>query len=559
MALSKHRKYWKERDKQNALRIYRYSNAQAEMVTRWFGRATREMEKAVSAFYRKYAEENQISQQEAKAVLNDTKAIKALSEKYEKLLEAYPDDPVTQKNLDLLYKSRAINREKFLQMQLDYIASDIFGKYADASSETLTRLYEESYYRGIFNHQQYMGFGSNFSRLSTNFIAAATSTSWSGKNYSETIWGSQRTSLARYMNRIITNGFIQGKDNRVMVAELRKAMNMSAYRARNLIRTDSSYVANQGNKLSYEQNGTQEYEYLSVLDFKTSEKCRKLDGTIHKVKEAKVGVNFPPMHNFCRSTTAPGDDPDYADTRVARDGYGNVYKVPADMQYPQWYEKHILPYTKERIAEMKYKNGTADAKQWARYRQVLGGNVPSTLDKFQNMKYTDLDEWIDIKRDYRQTRYYESHLTKAEKAAVERYISGGSYLLNAKLRANILPNDTEKQWIYDLDKALKKLPAFEGKVTRSLDLEGQELFDFLQRHMSGEQIIYPAYTSASVLPDYHENPNVLIFIESKTGKNLQAANKAEGEILFMRDTSFSIIDVRLEDKQVIIELEEFNG
>ena len=38
------------------------------------------------------------------------------------------------------------------------------------------------------------------------------------------------------------------------------------------------------------------YEFLATLDSRTCSVCGKLDGKVFKLTEAKVGVNYPPLH-----------------------------------------------------------------------------------------------------------------------------------------------------------------------------------------------------------------------------------------------------------------------
>jgi uncharacterized protein with gpF-like domain len=47
------------------------------------------------------------------------------------------------------------------------------------------------------------------------------------------------------------------------------------------------------------------------LDSRTSEICRELNGKRFKLSEAEVGVNYPPMHPNCRSTTQLVLDEEY--------------------------------------------------------------------------------------------------------------------------------------------------------------------------------------------------------------------------------------------------------
>ena len=54
---------------------------------------------------------------------------------------------------------------------------------------------------------------------------------------------------------------------------------------------------------AYEECGAEQYEFVAVLDLRTSEICRSLDGKVFYTKDAQQGVNMNPMHPFCRSTT----------------------------------------------------------------------------------------------------------------------------------------------------------------------------------------------------------------------------------------------------------------
>jgi SPP1 gp7 family putative phage head morphogenesis protein len=67
--------------------------------------------------------------------------------------------------------------------------------------------------------------------------------------------------------------------------------------------------------------------------------CQELDGQTFPVDKAEVGVNYNPMHPFCRSTTAPVIDgvTKEGQTRRARDTRtGEVQTIPADMRYNEW-------------------------------------------------------------------------------------------------------------------------------------------------------------------------------------------------------------------------------
>ena len=94
---------------------------------------------------------------------------------------------------------------------------------------------------------------------------------------------------------------------------------------------------------SYKSLDIDRYKFVATLDTRTSTICQKLDGKVFETKGAQAGKNLPSMHPNCRSTTIPNFEDGMPEIRVARDKDGNRIKVPADMTYPEWYEKYIKP------------------------------------------------------------------------------------------------------------------------------------------------------------------------------------------------------------------------
>jgi len=67
--------YWLDRAEQNAKKEYQYAQRKAQLITRWFGRCTRNMQGKIREFYRKYADKEKISYQKAKEILPDRDAL----------------------------------------------------------------------------------------------------------------------------------------------------------------------------------------------------------------------------------------------------------------------------------------------------------------------------------------------------------------------------------------------------------------------------------------------------------------------------------------------------
>jgi len=63
--------------------------------------------------------------------------------------------------------------------------------------------------------------------------------------------------------------------------------------------------------------------------------CQEQDGKVYPLAEAVVGINYPPLHPWCRSTTIPYFE-DLGGERIAKDADGTRYYVPGDMTYEEW-------------------------------------------------------------------------------------------------------------------------------------------------------------------------------------------------------------------------------
>ncbi|WP_317964136.1 polymorphic toxin type 50 domain-containing protein, partial [Staphylococcus sp. NWU MK-S] len=74
-----------------------------------------------------------------------------------------------------------------------------------------------------------------------------------------------------------------------------------------LLVTESARVQAESQKLTYlkELGEDGEYKYVAKIDKKTSKICHTLNGKVFKVKDMVPGINAPPMHPWCRSTTVP--------------------------------------------------------------------------------------------------------------------------------------------------------------------------------------------------------------------------------------------------------------
>lgn len=107
--------------------------------------------------------------------------------------------------------------------------------------------------------------------------------------------------------------------------------------------TEKAYFASLADIESYRRLGVEQFEFLATLDSRTSEICQEMDGRVFKVSQYEIGVNVPPLHPNCRSTTVPYFEDDEFDSgeRAARGADGKTHYVPANMKYAEWKAKFV--------------------------------------------------------------------------------------------------------------------------------------------------------------------------------------------------------------------------
>ena len=251
----------------------------------------------------------------------------------------------------------------------------------------------------MFDLQGQTGLAYSFGYISPKMIERVINSRWSGANYSERIWGNTQK-LADDLKQELLLSLVTGRTDREAAEVFAQRFAVGASYARRLIRTESCHLCTQMDMLSYEDAEIEYYRYLATLDLRTSKICRELDGKVFRVADQQTGVNAPPMHPWCRSTTTAAlSDEDLARlTRRAIDpATGKEIHVPAGMTYDQWYQTYVVGNSEAELNEKKIRNRYSDRKQLERYRAIIGDDMPKNLEDFQNLKYNEPERWKKLK------------------------------------------------------------------------------------------------------------------------------------------------------------------
>lgn len=305
-----------------------------------FNQAKREIRSVINDFYVRYARENKLTFAEAQLSLSRAE----IGELQEFIDLAYANMGKYNLKLNNMSIKARITRYQALEKQIDAILQQLYAiEYEYKGKEVLKEIYKDTYYRTWFNIDQYHGFHQEFAQINPRTIDQLISYPFNGANFSQRLW-KQKDHMMQALTEEITTMLVHGKDPKTLSKSFAKKFSTKEYEAYRLLHTESSFIIEQATMQGYKEDGVEKYQILATLDEKTSEICRGEDGKIYDLDKATVGVNYPPYHPFCRTTTIPYyDDADDTDsTRIARDlKTGKTYKVPASMTYSEWYEKYI--------------------------------------------------------------------------------------------------------------------------------------------------------------------------------------------------------------------------
>ena len=401
----KNKKYWQERAVWNMYDSMEEAEGIADEVAKVYMQSSKYLQLHMENIFEKYKKEHRLSDAEARLLLENADSMKV-----QELIRKLENGEESRSKKELLaeleapaYQAR-IERLNRLQSQIDDIMQRVYGQEQKISTAFYESFAKQAYYRSIFEAQKNTGVNFQFEHVSEKQISRVLSVNWSGKHYSERIWKNTE-GLAKELKTELLVSLITGRTDRETAEVIEQKFACGAKNARRLIRTESSFLHGELAAASYQECGIEKYQFLATLDLRTSKICRSMDMKVFALKERKTGVNYPPMHPWCRSTTVAvieGEDLERLKRSAYNPSSGRIEKVPASMTYEQWYEKYVKGNQEALNEEKAIKNQASDREQHERYRKILGKDVPERFDSFQKMKYNE-PESFDLLKEYKKS------------------------------------------------------------------------------------------------------------------------------------------------------------
>lgn len=346
--------YWKKRQEQLFLQGEKSIKEYYKELKKAFTIAQNEIKLQLFEFYSQYAKENGVSFVEAQKRLSQTE-LKGLQEYIERVQQTMGTYDLTLSNMSI--KAR-VTRLEALQMQIDAILQELYAtSYEQKGKEVLTNIYEDNYNQLWYHSDRYLGIHQEFAHINPRDVEQVISYPFNGQNFSQRLW-KQKDFLQMKLNECLTHSLILGTEPSKLAKDFATHFERREYEAYRLLHTETSYVLEQSTLAGYKESGVEYYKILATLDQKTSDICKKQDGKVYAVSEAVVGVNYPPFHIFCRTTTVPEyEDVPAEGFRMARGEDGKPMKVPADMTYLEWEKKYLKCFSHKEM-------GARTALEW---------------------------------------------------------------------------------------------------------------------------------------------------------------------------------------------------
>ena len=340
------KEYWQKRGELTQAHLMQKADDFIDDMEKAYKEASKSIEKDIAVFFQRFADNEGITLADANKLLKSGE-IESFKMTVEEYIQKGVESNVSGKWIKELESASSLyrmSRLKALNIQIQQQIELIAAYKEQGLNKTLQEIFEEGYYRNIFDYQQFAGIGSAFTTLDVKRINAVLSKPWSydGETFSQRIW-KDKEKLKYSLDKILTQGIIKGDSPEKTASKIAKEMGVEMNSARRLVLTESATVSSRASLESYKELNVEEIEILVTLDEKTCGTCGPMDGRHFPRSEGKTGVNIPPFHPRCRCTFVPYFDDEFTadEQRAARGADGKTYYVPGNMTYEEWKREYV--------------------------------------------------------------------------------------------------------------------------------------------------------------------------------------------------------------------------
>ncbi|EAE9451229.1 phage head morphogenesis protein [Listeria monocytogenes] len=325
--------YWKNRKKQLLRETMKKENQSLKRIQQALRDELKSLNIAIGKYYSKYGADKVFQYERLLERMSDVER-QELYEKTKQFMNKHPNSAFLTDVRNSYYKLQ----------RLDGLKANILIHIAEAAAiqeellpATLAEVFDNGYKKTLYNEAMFYGVETFHAGYDIGILKRSLNSEWvQGGNFSKRIWKNNKT-LIDVMQNDFVMWVARGDSVDKITSRLANKFDVAYRQSERLVRTESAFMVEQGTLTAYEENGTEEYKFLAILDNVTSKICRSLDDKVFKIINAVVGVNYPPMHPHCRSTTISAKSKIKVRTSRLEKGY---QEVPY-MSYPKWEKEYL--------------------------------------------------------------------------------------------------------------------------------------------------------------------------------------------------------------------------
>ena len=440
------KKYWEDRA---AGRMVSYT-AKAESAADTLGKAyyatARYLQGEANDVFNAFTDKFELSIAEAETMLKNAPN-KSMFEQMKTALATCTDEQRKQE-LETLLSSPAYAHRIGRLNDLDSKISDMCSRLANAEigvdTAHLGDIIQRAYMQTVFDVTKGADYRAAFDLIPESRVKAILSTNWSGQMFSQRVWDNTNA-LADGLKHDMLVGIMAGKSEQHMADDIMNRCGVGAFEARRLVRTETTCVANMAELYGYKELDIDEYEFSACLDSRTSDLCRELDGKVFKRNSAQAGVNLPPMHPFCRSTTLPVlPSEEDLDKELAELGD----EIGADVDFDEW-ERNLQ---QGEDGKWRYVAGSAGKPM-----RFAGNGVDKS--KGNGIINIEFDEFVPCLKDAETGEIFQTEVRELTKSEYSRFKEADGWNIDwsdipdgEQVLGVYLKNDTEPQGLIAIRK-----------------------------------------------------------------------------------------------------------
>lgn len=261
----------------------------------------RRLNREIAEYYQRYGENGVLEYRRLMETM-DAKDRELLIRDCDEFLRQHPD---MQSIVDVRKSIYQLNRLEGLQASARLHLYQATGDMVQRIDNHIVR----QSLRGANTAAEAMGFGRSFYSMDSDAVRRFVDTVWTGNtSYSQRIWDNTET-LASYVAQDMSKALARGDSyQRIAKALEKRFVDVPQSSLMRLVYTEGTYVSRMAQVEELKREGFDSYTIEVVHDERACEECEGVNGSTFRFEDMQVGVNFPPLHPYCRCQIAPAVD-----------------------------------------------------------------------------------------------------------------------------------------------------------------------------------------------------------------------------------------------------------